>query len=194
MSAIRPHSNRIAAAPRALDLVRRAVAADHDLLLRVVQRVERVEELRLRALLAGDELDVVHEQHVHAPIALTKIEDAVVTHRVDHLVHEALGRDVGELQVPVVIEDVVPDGVHQMRLAESHAAVDEQRVVGARRRLGHRSGSGMRELIRRADDEGVERVARRETARLGHALRTSGSRESARASAGSVLGGDSSRR
>ena len=46
------------------NLVRRAVAADDDLLLRVVQRVERVEELVLRAFLAGEELDVVDEQDV----------------------------------------------------------------------------------------------------------------------------------
>ena len=58
--------------------MRRAVAADDDLLLRVVERVERVEELGLRAFLAGEELDVVDEQHVDAAIALAEIEDAVV--------------------------------------------------------------------------------------------------------------------
>ena len=46
------------------NLVRRAVAAEHDLLLRIVERVERVEELGLRAFFAGEELDVVDEQHV----------------------------------------------------------------------------------------------------------------------------------
>ena len=71
----------------------------HDLLLRVVERVERVEELGLRAFLAGEELDVVDEQHVDAAVALAEVEDAVVADRVDHLVHEPLGRDVGELQV-----------------------------------------------------------------------------------------------
>ena len=80
------------------NLVRRAVAADDDLLLRVVERVERVEELGLRAFLAGEELDVVDQQHVDAAIALAEVEDAVVADRVDHLVHEPLGRDVGQLQ------------------------------------------------------------------------------------------------
>jgi hypothetical protein len=45
--------------------MRRMIAGEHDLLLRVVERVERVEELGLRAFLAGDELDVVDEQHVN---------------------------------------------------------------------------------------------------------------------------------
>ena len=35
-------------------------------------------------------------------IALAEIEDAIVAHRVDHLVHESLGRDVGELQIAIV--------------------------------------------------------------------------------------------
>ena len=51
------------------DLLRRPVARDDDLLVRVVQRVERVEELLLRALLAGEKMDVVDEENVHAAVA-----------------------------------------------------------------------------------------------------------------------------
>ena len=149
------------------DLARRAVAADDDLLLRVEERVERVEELGLRAFHARQELDVVHQQHVHGPVALAELVDAVVLHRVHHLVLEPLGRDVGEVHLRVVAEHVVPDGVHQVRLAEPHAAVDEQRVVRARRRLGHRAAGGLGELVGRSDDEGVERVARVQAAQRG---------------------------
>ena len=162
MSAIRPHSKRDRSRSSSDgNLVRRAVAADDDLLLRVVERVEGVEELGLRAFLAGEELDVVDEQHVDAAVALAEIEDAVVAHRVDHLVHEPLGRDVGQLQVAQVVQHVVPDRVHQVRLAEPHAAVDEQRVVRARRRFGDGAAGGVRELVRGSDDEGVEGVAGR---------------------------------
>ena len=49
--------------------------------------------------------------------------------------------------------------MHQVRLAEPDAAVDEQRVVGARGCLGDGAAGGVRELVGRADDEGVERVA-----------------------------------
>ena len=58
----------------------RTIAADDDLLLRVVQRVEGVEELVLRAFLARDELNVVDEQHVDAAIARAEIEDAIEAH------------------------------------------------------------------------------------------------------------------
>ena len=64
-----------------------------------------------------------------------------------------------------MLEHVLTDRMHQVRLAKSHAAVDEQRVVRARRRFGDRAARGMRELIRRPDDERVEGVARIETAR-----------------------------
>ena len=46
------------------NLARRAVAADDDLLLRVVEGIEGVEELLLGAVLAGDELDVVDQEDV----------------------------------------------------------------------------------------------------------------------------------
>ena len=62
-----------------------------------------MKELRLRAFFARDELNVVDKQHVNAPIPLPEIKDAVVAHAVDHLVHEALGGDVGELQIAIVL-------------------------------------------------------------------------------------------
>jgi hypothetical protein len=56
------------------DLVRLAVSGQHDLLVVLVQRVERVEELVLRALLAGEELDVVDEQDIDAfSVVATKL-------------------------------------------------------------------------------------------------------------------------
>jgi hypothetical protein len=50
-----------------LDLARRAVGRDDDLLVLVDERVEGVEELFLRAVLAGDELHVIDHQHVDRP-------------------------------------------------------------------------------------------------------------------------------
>ena len=49
-------------------LLRRQVGGDDDLLVRVVQRVEGVEELLLRLHLAGQELDVVDEEHVDVAV------------------------------------------------------------------------------------------------------------------------------
>ena len=50
------------------------------------------------------------------------------------------------------------DGLHKMRLAEPASAVDEEGIVGLGRRLRDSAGRSMRELVVRADDEGLERV------------------------------------
>src|SRR6185295_11481663 len=105
------------------NFMRWAIAAQHDLLLRVVERVERVEELSLRAFLAGDKLNVVNEQYVDAAIPLAEIKNAVIAHGVDHLVHEPLGRDVSEFQIAIVLEHELTDRMHEMRLAQTHSAV-----------------------------------------------------------------------
>ena len=60
--------------------------------------------------------------------------------------------------------DLVADRVHQVRLAETDAAVDEQRVVGATRVLADLDRRGARELIALAFDESREREVRIETA------------------------------
>lgn len=127
-----------------------------------------MEELGLRALHAGQELDVVHEQHVHGPVALAEFVHAVVLHRVHHLVLEPLGRDVGQVHLRVMRQDVMPDGVHQVRLPQPDAAVDEQGVVRAGRHLGHRPARGFGKLVRGAHDEGIERVTGIEAAERGN--------------------------
>ena len=58
---------------------------------------------------------------------------------------------------------VVTDRVQQVRLAQTGAAVDEERVVRLRRSLGDSDGGGMGEPVACADDEGVEGVLGVET-------------------------------
>ena len=51
----------------------RAVGGDDDLLVLPVQGVEGVEELLLGRFLAGDELDVVDQQHVDAAVVVAEV-------------------------------------------------------------------------------------------------------------------------
>jgi hypothetical protein len=73
MSAIRPHSK-----PRSqpffelLDLVGRAIAAQHDLFLRIVERIKRVEELVLGAFFSREKLHVIDQEHVDAAVRSRK--------------------------------------------------------------------------------------------------------------------------
>ena len=56
-------------------------------------------------------------------------------------------------------DDLVRDGLHEVRLAESGVAVDEERVVDLAGRLGDGVRGGGGELVRLSDDEVVERVS-----------------------------------
>ena len=93
--------------------MRRAVAADDDLLLRVIQRVERVEELGLGLLAFGEELDVVDEQDVDVAVAPLERLGLVVAQAVDEVVGELLGGDVAHPHAGEEPLGVVPDRVQQ---------------------------------------------------------------------------------
>ena len=134
------------------------VGGDDDLLAGLVEVVERVEELLLRALLAGDELDVVDQEEIDGAVLGAELRGAVVADRVDELVREALGREIEQAEARVEARDLVADRVEQVRLAEADAAVDEERVVGLRGQLGDRLAGGLRELVGVADHEGIEGV------------------------------------
>src|SRR5581483_7841917 len=81
------------------DVARRAVARHDDLRARLVERVERVEELFLDPLLVLEELDVVDQQYVVGAVALLEALDALVAERVDEVVHERLARNVAHREL-----------------------------------------------------------------------------------------------
>ena len=130
-----------------------------DLLARLVDGVEGVEELLLRPLALGDELDVVDEQHVDAPIPVAEVLHLLLADRVDEVVRELLARRVQDPLARELAGDRVADGVHQVRLAEADAAVQEERVVRVPGPLGDAQGGRMCQAVGASDDEVVERVA-----------------------------------
>ena len=147
-SVIRPHSNRLRSrSSSASSRLGGAVGGQHDLLVGVVEGVERVEELLLGLGLALQELDVVDQQHVDVAVAALEAVLPVVADRVDELVGELFARDVADLRAAVEAADVVADRVQQVGLAQPGLAVDQERVVGLaraprRRRRRPRGGSG----------------------------------------------------
>ena len=129
------------------------------MLARVVQGVERVEELLERLFLALQELNVVDQEDVDVAIVALERELAVVADRVDEVVGELLGVDVAHASLGLEVTRVVADRVKEVRLAETGVAVDEERVVRLAGGLGHRERGGVREAVGGPDDERVEGVA-----------------------------------
>ena len=126
------------------DFLGRAIGGDHDLLLLIVERVESVKELFLGALGAGDELDVVDHQHVHIAEAVAESGHALEADRGDHFVGEFLRADVSEPQRGIASLEGVADRLHQVSLAETHTAIEKERIVGFGRLLrdGHERRRG----------------------------------------------------
>ncbi|MNS87957.1 hypothetical protein D3C72_1219150 [compost metagenome] len=117
-----------------------------------------MEEFLLGGLFAGEELDVVDEQQIDGAITILEVHRLVVADGVDQLVGELLRAQIRDLGAGVVRQDVVGHRMHEVGLAQAHAAVDEERVVGFGGAVGHGLGGGMGEVAVRADHEGLEGV------------------------------------
>src|SRR5262249_28744532 len=142
-------------------LVGRAVRGDHDLLPTVVERVEGVRELLLRALLVGEELDVIEDQRPDATEALTKVIHLMASERRDHLVHERFGGQTRDARQRAALMQSMGDRQQKMGLAEPRATVDEERVEASARLVDHGARAAPRHLVAPPYDEGLERTSRR---------------------------------
>src|SRR5581483_4953702 len=164
-----------------LDRLGRPIAREHDLLPFLVDRVEGVEELFLRPLFAGEELDVVDEEDVDAAVPLAELLALLSADGVDELVRELLARRVGDALLRMTPRHGVTDRVHEMRLAEPRAPVDEERVVRMTRALRHGERGGAADAVVGAA-AGTEATGRSERAEAAVMLtkRTSTVRESRR--------------
>ena len=118
-----------------------------------MQRVEGVEELFLRPVLSGEELDIVDEQHVDRAVLVPELAHPGGGDGADHLVGELLGRQIDDALAWEAIVHLMADGVHEVRLAQAHASVEEQRVVAVARGFGYGLGGRVGELRVVTDDE-----------------------------------------
>src|SRR5262245_11017181 len=129
----------------------------------VKERVERMEKFLLRPLLTTEKLNVVNQKKVCLPITLPKFDQVTVLDRVDELVDEQLTGDVDHLHVFPFRPDELADGLHEMSLAQTDAAVDEEGIVRARWCLRDSETRCMRDFVVRADYERFKRVSRVES-------------------------------
>ena len=158
MSAISPHSNRVLSRSSRCGI--RAGLLSEVIAIwwpRLVELVERVEELFLSLFLAGDELDVIDQQCVGRAIARPEVVHGPALDGGDQLIGKGLGADIEDQQVAV--DEMVAEGLQQMGLAEARCTVEEERIVAITRSIGGAAARCGRQLIAFADDEAVEGVA-----------------------------------
>ena len=105
------------------DFPRRPVGGQDDLLVGLMEGVEGVEEFLLGADLAGNELDVVDQQHVDLPVFGPELHGLALLDGLDQLIgmYSPSGkRDVGRRRI---FPDLVADGVKQVGFPQAGAAV-----------------------------------------------------------------------
>src|SRR5512132_658053 len=129
----------------------------------VKERVERMEKFLLRPLLTTEKLNVVNQKKVGLAITLPEFYQLTVLDRVDELVDEQLTRDVDHLHVFPFRPDKLADGLHEMGLAQTDAAVNEEGIIRTRRRLRDSETGCMRDFVIPTDDERFKRVSRIES-------------------------------
>ena len=117
-----------------------------------------MEEFLLGRILAGDELDIVDEQHVRVAVAVVEFDRRAVADGRDQLVCEFVAFDVDDVHLRAVFLDFIKNRVEQVRFAKSRIAVNKQRIVklGGFRRDGE--AGRVRKLVAGADDKRFERV------------------------------------
>ena len=137
-----------------MQAARRSIAAQHQLFVREVQRVEEVEELPLGLLCVFEVVHVVDDQHFDLLVLLLEGGALVGADRLDEFAHEVAG---GDVLSALRFERGVGDGLEQVGLAQSGCGVDEEGVVGVPGVGGHGGGGGVSDLVGGTDHEVVER-------------------------------------
>src|SRR5436190_9349775 len=136
------------------------VAGKDNLFMSIEKRIESVKEFFLGPLFAPEKLDVVNQEEISLPITLPEFDQITVLDRVDELVDEQLTGDVEHLHVFPFRPDELADGLHEMGLAETDAAVNEEGIIRTRRRLRDSETRCMRDFVVRPDNERFKCVPR----------------------------------
>lgn len=138
------------------ELLRVRIAGDDDLLALRHHRLERIEELLLRAILAGKELDIVDQQQIERMVVALEIVERLALVGLDHVRDVLVRMHVAHPHAGPRGHHGIADGVDQVGLAQPHAAVQEQRVVGRAGILRHLQRRGARQLVGLAGHEILE--------------------------------------
>jgi len=146
-----------------------------------------MEEFLLRALLAGDELYVVEQQQIDHAVLVAEGLHVRLLDRGDQLVGEILALYINNAEFRVRAAQDIRDRVHQMGLAQTGVAVDEQRVVFRSRALCDRIGRRVSEFVGRADDEPLKGIVIVRRRRLGGGAVFPGHHHNGRCLAGQLI-------
>ena len=94
----------------------------------------------MRPVLVGKKLDVVNQQQIQRVVALFEIVKSLALVGFNHIRDKLLGMDVENFGGRVVGQQLIADGMHQVRLSQADSAVDKEGVVKLAQTAGHVHG------------------------------------------------------
>ena len=143
-----------------LNLTGWPVAGQNDLFVPFVEGIERVEELFLNALFAGEKLDVVDQKDVGLTILFAEFDQLIVLNAIDVFVCKFFRRDIGDTRSLFIGGDMMANSMEQMCFSQADPAIKEKRIVGFAGGLRNCEGCGVGKVVVVADDKSVECVFR----------------------------------
>ncbi len=82
-----------------------------------------MEELFLRTLFIGEELNIIDQQGVNGAVIAFKFFDGVVLQGFYHVLHETLGVHIDHFSIWLTRHNAVADGVQQVGFTQTGAAI-----------------------------------------------------------------------
>ena len=86
-------------------------------------KVKGMEKFFLRIVLADQELQIIHHQHINGTQRFLEFHGGLAAQRRDEAIHEFLGTHVGHMARGVLFANGPGNGMHQMRLAKPNATI-----------------------------------------------------------------------
>ena len=139
-----------------IQILRRLIRGDDNLLFGSVKSFKCMEEFLLRTLFTDDELDIVNKEHVNVSVFLAELGHChvvAVTDGVDQFICKIFTGDVENLGLRIILQYKMSNRMHQVCLSESHSRIKVKRVVDFTRRFRYCEGGCVREHIISAHDK-----------------------------------------
>ena len=106
-----------------------------------------MEEFLLGGFLAGDKLDIIHQEQIRFPVFGAEFDVFTVFDGINQLVCKLVSFDIDNVGIGIFLPDAVGDGIQKVGFSHAGRAVDKQWIVNLSRRFAHRNGSRMGEAV-----------------------------------------------
>ena len=137
---------------------RMAIAGDHELATAGQQGVERVQELLLCGFLAGQEMQIVHQESIAIAELLAEDTQLAQAHGLEEAIGEILGGDITHSSLGVGPTQTDVDPFEQVGLSGPRGAVQHKRIGPLTRFLDHAYRRGVCHAVAGTDHEITQSV------------------------------------